>query len=142
VGVSASAGGTAALRFAFASAQLREAEVIAVRTWSEPPVYGIGTVGVGYIAPLPFDTLRECEQAALDGCLAAVRNDFPDVKVHSVLAQSSADRVLVDCARQADLLVVGCRHPDGHHLSRLGPIGSWLLHNSSAPIAVVGFSAS
>jgi nucleotide-binding universal stress UspA family protein len=142
VGVSRSAGGSSALHFAFSEAQLRQVELVAVRSWTEPAVYGIGSAGIGYVVAPPLDTLRQCEQTILDECLAPVQHDFPDVKVRSILSESSADRVLTDCAREAGLLVVGCRHEDGHRLSRLGPIGSWLLHNSSAPIAVVGFAGT
>ena len=140
VGVSPSPGGSSALRFAFAEAHARNVELVAVRSWIDPAFYGTGLGGIDYLVPLPADALRQCEQAILDKCLTPLQRQYPDVKVQSILAESSADRVLADCAQDTGLLVVGCRHEDGHRLSRLGPIGSWLLHNSSAPIAIVGFT--
>ncbi len=140
VGVSPSPGGMAALRFAVAEAQVRGADVLAVRCWDEPARYGMGSAGVGFISPLPFETARDSEQAVLERCLRSLRAEYPTVKIRSQLVESAADVALVDFSREADLLVVGCRHEDGHHLSRLGPISSWLLHNCAAPIAVVGYS--
>ncbi len=142
VGVSRSAGGRAALQFAFGAAQLRDAELVAVRCWHEPPVYAVGAAGIGYVVPPPLAVLRDAEKTILEDCLAEVQLQFPDVKVRAELAERPTDRVLIECSRDAALLVVGCRHEDGNRLSRLGPISSWLLHNSEAPIVVVGFKES
>jgi nucleotide-binding universal stress UspA family protein len=142
VGVSPSPGGISALRFAMAEAQLRDAEVLAVRSWNAPAIYGLGTAGIGFISPAPFESLRESGREVLEHCLGQVRAAYPDVTVRSELLESAADVTLVDYSQAADLLVVGCRHEDGHPLSRLGPVTSWLLHNSAAPIAVVGFSSN
>jgi nucleotide-binding universal stress UspA family protein len=51
VGVSPSPGGMSALRFALAEAQLRDAEVLAIRSYSEPAIYGMGSAGVGFRVP-------------------------------------------------------------------------------------------
>jgi nucleotide-binding universal stress UspA family protein len=139
VGVSASAGGRAALRFAFAEAQLREAELVAVRCWQDSAVLTAGAAGFGYITIPVEDSLDDGEKSVLDYCLAEIQPEFPDVKVRAELAEAPTDPVLIEYSAQAALMVIGCRHQDGHRLSRLGPIGSWLLHNSKAPIAVVGF---
>jgi nucleotide-binding universal stress UspA family protein len=135
VGISDSAGGRAALRFAFAEAQLRGAELVAVRGWQQSPLAAVGSVRLPPLEGL----LHDGERAIVDDCLAQVQPDFPDVKVRAEVAELSPDRALVEWSDHAALLVVGCRHEDGHRLSRLGPIGSWLLHNSKAPIAVAGF---
>jgi nucleotide-binding universal stress UspA family protein len=135
VGISDSPGGRAALRFAFAEAQLRGAELIAVRCWQESPLAAAGGISL----PPVENLLNDGEKAILDDCLAQIQPAFPDVKVRAVVAEESTDRALIEWSAQAALLVVGCRHEDGHRLSRLGPIGSWSLHNSKAPIAVVGF---
>jgi hypothetical protein len=95
---------------------------------------------VGSISLPPVeDLLHDGEQAILDDCLGQIQPDFPDVKVRAEVAELPTDRALIEWSDHAALLVVGCRHEDGHRLSRLGPVGSWLLHNSKAPIAVVGF---
>jgi nucleotide-binding universal stress UspA family protein len=141
VGVSRSAGGRAALRFAFAEAQRREAELVAVRCWHESALLAAGAAGFGYITPPLEDSLCDGEKVILDDCLAQIQPEFPDVKVRAELAEAPTDPVLIEYSAQAALMVVGCRHEDGHRLSRLGPTGSWLLHNSKAPLAVVGFQA-
>ncbi|HEU5268663.1 MAG TPA: universal stress protein, partial [Jatrophihabitans sp.] len=41
-------------------------------------------------------------------------------------------------ARDAELLVLGCRHPDDHWPSRLGPVTATVLHHSPCPVAIVG----
>jgi nucleotide-binding universal stress UspA family protein len=140
VGVSPSAGGRAALRFAFLEARQREALLIAVRCWSKSP-FATAAAGLGYIGPPFKGSPDDGERAVLDQCLAVIQPEFPEVKVQAELAEAPTDSVLVDYSDHATLMVVGCRHADGHRQSRLGPIGSWLLHNSKAPIAVVGFTA-
>lgn len=135
VGISDSPGGRAALRFAFAEAQLRGAPLVAVRGWRESPLVAAGGISV----PSVEDLLHDGEKAILDDCLAQIQPEFPDVKVRAEVSEEPTDRALIEWSDHAALLVVGCRHKDGHRLSRLGPIGSWLLHNSKAPIAVVGF---
>ena len=48
---------------AFVEAQLRSAELLAIRSWGEPAIYGIGSAGIGYVMPPPFDLLRQTAQS-------------------------------------------------------------------------------
>jgi nucleotide-binding universal stress UspA family protein len=142
VGVSPSSGGMSALRFALAEAQVSNADVLALRCWSEPLRFGMGSAGVGTIVPPPFETAHAWEHHLLQECLTTAQKEFPGVAVRSELAQAPADVALVNYSRDAAMLVIGCRHEDGHHASRLGPVTSWLLNNSTAPTVIVGFSSN
>ena len=136
VGVSDSFGGAAALRFAWAAAASRGAVVVAVRA------YGVfGRSGHSEIyAPLPG--LQAREGAILHDAVARMRAEFPDVVVEPRLVDQVAVESLPRLAEGADLLVLGCHHPDDHWPSRLGAISSTLLHRSPCPVVVVGLTSA
>src|SRR4051812_17596594 len=83
VGVSDSAGGAAALRFAFEEAQTRGAQLVAVRSWSERD----WRLAVGAALPLTTPNRWEAEERTrLDDCLRPFRSSFPSVPVHPMLS--------------------------------------------------------
>lgn len=133
-GVSASQAGHAALRLACEEATLRGVEVIAVRSMAETEYM---VPGFGYVS---FDAAQwqKEQQDLLDRSIALVRPDFPDLTITAKLVGTPAHVALVEESRGAALLVVGCRRPEATYLSRLGPVSSWLMHESLAPIALVG----
>ncbi|MCW2526499.1 MAG: universal stress protein [Pseudonocardiales bacterium] len=134
VGVSPSAGGEAALRFAFQEAQLRGAEVAAVRSWAEVRS-GIALMGLD---SLVVEDWVRMETRVLKQCVASVAADYPDVKVTLQLREERSQWALHTAAIGAALLVVGAHREDDHWFSRLGPVASWLLHRAPCPISVVG----
>lgn len=132
VGVSQSAGGETALRFAFREAEDRGAVLVAVR--------GYGVFGRSNRAQLygPLKGLQQHEGQVLKDTVAAVRPDYPGVTVELRLIDEPPYDALPKAAADADLLVVGCHRDDDSWPSRLGPVASLLLHRSPCPIAVVG----
>ncbi|WP_371102118.1 universal stress protein, partial [Streptomyces sp. PU_AKi4] len=68
-------------------------------------------------------------EAALAGAPADVR-----LRWHTV--EGPARRALLAASHEADLLIVGRRHP-GQFGHRLGRIAHTLLHHSACPVAVV-----
>jgi nucleotide-binding universal stress UspA family protein len=131
-GVSGSAAGRAALRLACAEAALRDVAVRAVRSLAETE-YMIEPYAV-----LDAETWRLSQQALLDECVAEASEDYPTVPIKAQLVDTPAHLALVDAARGAALLVVGCRRPEATYLSRVGPVASWLMHESPVPIALAG----
>jgi nucleotide-binding universal stress UspA family protein len=139
VGVSDSPGGKQAMQFACAEATACHAKVRAVRSWSE---LNWSRVGFPFPPDVSFETLQTGEEAILDECVRQARDAYPGLEIASVVTAQPADVGLETAARQADLLVIGCRRDDGEHRRRLGPLASWLLHHSPCPVAIVGHPAA
>jgi len=115
VGVSDTAAGAAALRFAFAEAHRRGLGVTAVR----------GSAG-GSADELP----------RLD--LADYTSQFPDVPVTPLALRVEPAEAVLQAARNAELVVVGAHHSDNRWSSRLGPVPQTVLHNTNCPVVVIG----
>lgn len=137
VGVSESDGGMAALRFAFAEAQRRHVELVAVRSWWAHEVQLTGSV-------LPISSLdlsSEPDRALLDRCVVLVRNQFPTVPVRTVLTGQEPDIAFAQRVPDGALLVLGCRRGEDARRARLGPITSWATRHIDYPVVVVGHPA-
>ena len=135
-GVSSSAAGRAALLLACEEASLRGVGVRAVRSMAEP-VYSLAQYED---LDLGGERWRRCQRELLDECVAQAAAAYPDVKITPQLVGAPAHLALVDASAEAALLVVGCRRPEATYLSRLGPVASWLMHESPAPVALAGQS--
>jgi nucleotide-binding universal stress UspA family protein len=133
-GVSGSPAGRAALQLACAEAALRGVAVRAVRSLAETDY----TIEPYADLQLDAEQWRRSQQALLDQCVAEAAETYPDVPIKPQLVGAPAHLALVDAARDAALLVVGCRRPDAAYLSRVGPVASWLMHESPVPIALAG----
>jgi nucleotide-binding universal stress UspA family protein len=133
VGVSASPPGRDAVEFAFAEAESRGVPLIAVRAWAEfdwvAPVANFMTAG--------HDGVRYREQEQLTRLVDDAWRRHPSVEVDTELSSETRYDALLGAARRSDLLVMGCRN-DEHLLSRLGAVGSRLLHSSPCPVVIVG----
>jgi nucleotide-binding universal stress UspA family protein len=135
VGVSDSAGGAAALRFAFEEAERRGSEVVAVRSWSERD----WRLAAGAALPLTTPESWEAqERTVLDDCLRPFRSTFPAVAIRTILSGTPSEIVLEQASEDAAMLVLGCRRSDDSRLPRLGPIASWAAHHYRCPVVVVG----
>ena len=135
VGVSDSAGGAAALRFAFAEAGRLSADLIAVRSWSEVQ-RRLGSAAV--LALTAAETWESQERTVLSDCLLPARRAYPSVRVRPVLTGEPVELVLEREGADALMVVVGCRRADDSHLPRLGPVASWAVRDYDVPVVVVG----
>jgi nucleotide-binding universal stress UspA family protein len=125
VGVSDSPGGRAALEFGYAEAAQRGCRITAVRAY--------GGFGSAHLS-----ALREHAATVLNDAVNRLQDEHPDSPVDYELIDEEPTRALAALAGDAELLVLGCRHPDDHWPSRLGPITGELLHSSPCPVAIVG----
>lgn len=139
VGVSDSPGGHEAMRFACSEALTRKAKVVGVRSWTE---LNWARVGFPFPPGVSYKSLQSGEEGLLDECIRAARDVYPGVEITGVVTEQPAYAALEQAAQQADLLVIGCRRAEGGHLSRLGPLASWLLHHSPCPVAIVGHTSA
>lgn len=122
-----------ALAFAFEYADRHGCGLRAVYSWTPPPVYGPGTVGI-----LPrFMEVPAERQKELEAAVARAAEKYPGVAVSRQCGQGRAAQDLVEASRGARLLVVGLRHRRSRLGAHIGPVVHSVLHHASCPVAVV-----
>lgn len=135
VGVSATAGGAAALRFAFAEAARRGAELVAVHSWAGRD-YNLAAAAA---FPVSSGVVWEAQgRALLDESLRPLQEAYPDVSVRTELTGAPAEIVLEQQSADAAMLVLGCRRSQESRLTRLGPVTSWAARHFDGAVVVVG----
>lgn len=135
VGVSETPGGTAALLFAAAEAVHRDAELVAVRSWSAREWRLAASAALPLTSP---DAWESAERTVLDESVSLIRDLYPELKVRTVLSRTPTEIALEQESLGAVMLVLGCRRADDSRLPRLGPIASWAAHHFDCPVVVVG----
>jgi nucleotide-binding universal stress UspA family protein len=133
VGVSLSAGGLAAMRFACLEARASGRSVVGVRAWAEQD-WKLDTIRGEYT---PFETWRTAENATLSVWVERACAEFPEVAIDGVLANSPIYWALEDRAPSSALVVVGARRTRTAALPALGPVTSWAVHHARGAVAVV-----
>jgi len=132
VGVDGSPSSDAAIGFAFAEADWRAADVLAIHAVDGPQFTG------------PSDALiydRRSEEARAVGLLyratAEWHEQFPDLLVQRRVRWAPPAETLVKASTSAQLVVVGRRGGGGFLGLRLGSVVQALLHHAACPVAVV-----
>lgn len=133
VGVDGSPPSVAALRWAVHHAEATGGSLDAVIAWEFPVVVG----SFGWTTA-PFDDVDYAELAAkaLSAAVAEV-SPPPGLTVHEVVREGNAARVLLDAAKDADLLVVGNRGHGGFADALVGSVSVRCLHHAPCPIVIV-----
>lgn len=131
IGVDGSPYCEAALAFALAEADVREAELLVVHAWSDIPLTGLGT------SHLEWDSIQEREDAALAETLAGWQDRYPDVRMRREVVHDRPVRHLLLQADGAQLLVVGHRGRGGFTGMMVGSTSQALLHSAPCPLVVV-----
>jgi len=132
VGVDGSSESKDALRWAIAEAHLRRATVRAIHVWTYPLIFA------GEYVPsdmIDANALRDAAEKALEEAVTEVAGETPDVYIERVVEHGSVAHVLVEAAREADILVVGSRGHGGFTGSLLGSVSQQCAQH--APCAVV-----
>ena len=132
VGIDGSSQTQAVLEFAFETASLRRAPLVAIHAWRYPVVPDDAM-------PLVYDPdeLATTEGTILAEALAGWQERFPDVNVERKLMPGKATTILLEQARGAKLLVVGSRGRGGFASLLLGSTSGHLLHHAETCVAVV-----
>src|SRR4051794_34541174 len=125
VGVDGSDGSLAALRWALAEAELRQAEVEAVFAWSYPYVGELTGMSMSMV---DRDELEADAKAVIAQAAAKLPADEIRAPLHEVIAEGSAAQVLTDLAQGADLLVVSSRGRGGLKGLLLGSVSQQVAH--------------
>jgi nucleotide-binding universal stress UspA family protein len=133
-GVDASPTSIAALRWAVHQAQLSGSTIDAVIAWEFPVVAG----SFGWPSTAPFDDTdyRELAAKALNAAVAEV-SPPPGVTVHQIVTEGNAAQVLLDAAKDADLLVVGNRGHGGFADALIGSVSVRCLHHATCPLVII-----
>ena len=134
VGVDGSKESKEALRWAIEEAQVRQATLRAVHAWTYPVIFG-----GAYVPPQVVDANRLSGEAqdALDAFIAEVAEDNPHADIERVVAEGPAGQVLIEAAKEADLLVVGSRGHGGFAGLLLGSVSQQCAHHASCAVVIV-----
>jgi len=133
VGIDGSEAAKEALRWALEEARLRRSRLQAVYAWLRPQIGGRGYIPLEFLDP---DVLRELAQERLDGFVDEV-GQSADLKIESVAVEGPAAKVLVEAAKQAELLVVGSRGHGGFAGLLLGSVSQQCAQHAPCPVVIV-----
>ena len=135
VGVDGSAESVAALRWACREASLRAAEVHAILAL-ESACHQVAS----YAAPAPRQTSGSWGAAreVLRRSVSEAVSLYPSVSVCTEITEGLAARVLLDHAREADMLVLGrtAHGPDPYRGA--GPVIRACLRSAPCPVVIIG----
>jgi nucleotide-binding universal stress UspA family protein len=138
VGVDGSWASKAVLRFALEEAKLRRSSLHVVHAWkySTGGLHTYYTGGLGkHLGDLP-ETRAEREQERLEGF---VRKLVPaaDVEITQSAVEGDPASVLLEAAKDAELLVVGSRGQGGFGGLLLGSVSHQCAHHARCPVVIV-----
>lgn len=135
VGVDGSEVSQKATEYAFAEAQARGAELIAVHTWMDMQVQA-SLAGLS-AAQQEWAEVEKEQANLLSERLAPLVEKYPEVKVRKIIARDRPVRALSESADGAQLLVVGSHGRGGFKGMLLGSTSRALLQASPCPMMVV-----
>jgi nucleotide-binding universal stress UspA family protein len=130
VGVDGSDTAQRALSWALDEACLRHAAVEVVHAWT-PPLLAVPTLAYNY---RPFD---EAARSILDAALDRADTSNLPVPVSRTIRTGSGGHILVELAKDAELVVVGSRGLGGFKGLLLGSVSHQITHHSSCPVVVI-----
>ncbi|MGZ4352650.1 MAG: universal stress protein [Gaiellaceae bacterium] len=133
-GVDGSRPSVAALRFAAGEARVHGARLRVVHAWHLPLLPGGETSGAD---PEYVELRRADAERLLAEAVADVRLEADGVELETAALEGRAAKVLVDEARDADLLVVGSRGRGGFAELLLGSVGHQCAQHAACPVAIV-----
>lgn len=135
VGIDGSEGARAALRWACEiAAKMNDAKVVAVGAW-QVPFTAASPWATAY--EMPIDLTEPTEHMVHDVVSAVVGDRYPTVAVTERVQSGAPATVLLDQARDADMLVVGTRGLGGFKGLLLGSVSHHLSHHAPCPLVIV-----
>lgn len=133
-GVDGSPASIAALRWAIRQAEVTGSSLDAVMAWEFP----IATGSYGWAPTAPFDDTdyRELAAKTLNDAVAEV-SPPPGVTVNQIVTEGNPAQVLLEAAKDADLLVVGNRGHSAFVDALIGSVSVRCLHHAACPVVIV-----
>ena len=142
VGVDGSDASRNALIWAFEEARLRGAELVAVHAWEPPPTIPEPGPAPGFDLVAVLPQVEEAGQRLVETVTKEAAGDYADVTYEGVALNGPPVEVLVDAARDADILVVGSRGRGGFAALVLGSVSQALAHHAPCPLLIYRRAAS
>ena len=127
--------GQAAGRYAFEAARRLGATLVVVHA-CHPDAMATGMAGVGAIYVDTSAADHSAAVAVAESAVKLLRDEYPDVTVRIDVAEGNPVAVLLDAARDAQLLVVGEHQRRGPLWVGPGYVVEGVLAHSAAPVAV------
>jgi nucleotide-binding universal stress UspA family protein len=134
VGVDGSPSSKAALTWAVRQAELTGSTVEAVIAWHYPLAFA----GMPY-APvsMPDADFVGIAAKALENAIRETVDPEGPVKVSATVREGDAALVLLEIAKDADLLVVGSRGHGGFMEALLGSVSQHCVHHALCPVVII-----
>jgi nucleotide-binding universal stress UspA family protein len=133
VGVDGSEDARRALQWAIAEGRARGARVQALHAWHMPLVDAYAISATAYDP----NALEEAGRQTLARALAEVDATGLPEPPEQVLAEGSPAKALLECADDADLIVVGSRGAGGFDRLVLGSVSSQVAVHAAVPVVIV-----
>ncbi|KHL01897.1 universal stress protein [Sinomonas humi] len=129
-GIDGSAQSREALAWAVEEAGLRGGRVVAVTAW-EFPLLVTGLEAVS----MEREAFANAATHVLDLAVGAVAR--PDVPIETLVGHGSPAKVILEAARDADVVVVGSRGLGGFAGLLLGSVSAHLVHHCPCTVVVI-----
>ena len=134
VGIDGSEGSAHALRFALEEARARAATVRAVSAWHLP----VGFLEGGWATdPVSLGDFEKLARSTLERVLEEAGTADSGVEVVPVVREGQPADVLLDEARQAEMLVIGSRGLGGFRGMLLGSVSQQCAQHAPCPVVIV-----
>ena len=141
VGVDGSEPGRAALDWALREARLRSAKLLAVHTWAFLPVSSDPFPGVyqhvSVATEEAYEALRLEAERLLESEVSVAAQAHEGVEFELRAVEGRPAVVLLEAARDADLLVLGTRGHGGFVGLLLGSVSQQCAHHTPCPLVIV-----
>lgn len=134
VGVDGSEGSAAALAWAAEEARLRGGTLRVVHAWHMPTV---GYAGAVYLPGGAFEGVADEVGSALRSQVVEVLGMHPAVPLEQEVAEGTAAQVLLDTAKDAEMVVVGSHGRGGFAGLLLGSVSARVAHHAHCPVVIV-----
>ena len=135
VGVDGSPPGLAALDFAYAEAESRGVELVAVHVWSDAAIHP-RLLGSREEDPY-WRRVQRTQEKRLRELVDERAPRHPDTWVRQVVERENPVKMLAEWSTQAQLVVTGSRGRGGFTGLVLGSTSHGLLHRSQCPLVIV-----
>jgi nucleotide-binding universal stress UspA family protein len=136
VGVDGSECARSALEFSAREAALREARLRIICAWEVPPAVFAGGFAPG-LDQSTIDGFRDGAETVVHEAVAAVKQLQSTVECEGKTVQGQPAEVLLEEARDADLIVVGNRGHGGFASLLLGSVSHQVVQHATCPVTVV-----
>jgi nucleotide-binding universal stress UspA family protein len=136
VGIDGSTNAKAALEWAMEEARRRDASVVAVHAWQFPSV-ALTECGGAAMPVLTMDDVEKASEAMARATIDEVTGDAITPRISLIVRQGKAAQVLVDEAKDAELLVVGSRGLGGYRAMLLGSVSTNVVQRAACPVVVI-----